>query len=890
MCGPIWAELVSKTYVFVPDQSTVVQTGGIADINETHTISGMFWLHVDFDANTASFDQVDANLSESIYLPTQSLGELFEMYDLNSTEVNETAIKFEDDNPPLGGVEINITVTFMVDSLHLTGSRVDPWPDGFTYDLDAVAVRQPVIYYVDGVNGDDNNDGLSPETAFATIQKGIDTAQDGNTVLVLPGLYLDPDPEVWESIDFLGKNITLTGSDPADPNTVKNTVIAGSVLFNGTEDANCTLTGFSIRDLGNGAIYGNHTHATISYCILSGNGPCGATVIENCDGTISNCLITDNITIYLCGVNPVILGCHGLIKNCTIANNVSGVGVLDGGTTTMQNCIIYYNGDPNELEAQLMVGSEGTLNISYCDVQGGLEGIYNIGDLNWGLGNIDVDPCFFRLGYWDYEPWPCELTEGDYHLKSQGWRWSEHAVHDSHWFYDSVTSRCIDAGNPGSPLRDELLTVLPEDPNNDWGINLRINMGAYGGTAIASMPSHGWALLPDLTNDGIVDWRDLGGQVEDWLSNGDEWPGDLDRNGIVNSVDYGLLAQDWRVKTTWYEPYIVLKIYSDGWGTLLDTIIMGQEGEITISIEEENPYYDPPLYYIYAFREGHYTELYNCEKGETINVDLDPIVPGMANGVIFMTQQWYFDSYLSLTDVTVREGDTVVAQFQTDDQGRFAIDLGPGNYYFEFTFEFEVYFEEVEIQGQYQDFYFPASMVVWKPNIYLYPEETIELDVEILFPHGGQITTAIPDYSDGWHVSVEPSGVIDGQYEYLFYESSQPDYGQYDTGWVVAREGLEDFFSNNMAQTGFNQKEIDDFVDYWIPILTYYPYYAIYPQYNDELDQMIQLEFSTQPQSLIRLIYSVRGLADNNFSLQEPVIPPFAREDFTVAEWGVILK
>ncbi|MHC4501106.1 MAG: right-handed parallel beta-helix repeat-containing protein, partial [Planctomycetota bacterium] len=637
-----------RTYVFIPDQSTVVQTGGIADINETHTVSGMFWLQVDFDANTAFFSEVDANLSESIYLPTQSLGELFEMYDLNSTEVNETAIKFEDDNPPLGGVEIDITVTFMGDSLHLTGSCVEPWLDGFTYNLDAVARhwadaqvvppnptsadvaaitvsgewpdscipdgsdlsvegndiyfnvfsslgevcaavftpweltesvgrlspgtynvyvaldRGPFalmlqftvagcVYYVDAADGNDLNDGLSPEMAFATIQRGIDATIDGDTVLVLPGLYLDPDPDVWESIDFLGKNITLTGSDPADPNTVKNTVIAGSVLFSGTEDANCTLTGFSIRDLGNGAIYGNHTHATISYCIFSGNGPCGATVIENCDGTISNCLITDNITVCLSGIYPVILGCHGLIKDCTIANNWSGVGVLDGGTTTMQNCIIYYNGDPNEIEPQVSVGSGGTLDISYCDVQGGLEGIYNIGDVNWGLGNIDADPCFFRLGYWDYEPWPCELTEGDYHLKSEGWRWSEHVVHDSHWFYDYVTSRCIDAGNPGSPLRDELLTVLPEDPNNDWGINLRINMGAYGGTAIASMGPPGWALLGDLSNDGIVNWLDLGGQAEDWLESANEQPGDLNRDSVVDMIDFAMLAEEWMQEAVWKE-------------------------------------------------------------------------------------------------------------------------------------------------------------------------------------------------------------------------------------------------------------------------------------------------------------------------------------------------
>jgi hypothetical protein len=106
---------------------------------------------------------------------------------------------------------------------------------------------------------------------------------------------------------------------------------------------------------------------------------------------------------------------------------------------------------------------------------------------------------------------------------------------------------------------------------------------------------------------------------------------------------------------------------------------------------------------------------------------------------------------------------------------------------------------------------------------------------------------------------------------------------------VVAVGQLEDFFRNNMAETGFSQSEIDDFVEYWIARLRGYPYYAIYPQYNDDLDEMIRLEFSTPPQNLIRLIYSIRGLETNSLILPEPVIPPFVRDGFTVAEWGVIL-
>lgn len=396
-------------------------------------------------------------------------------------------------------------------------------------------------YYVDGVDGNDSNDGLSPETAFATIQKGIDTAEDGDTVLVYPAEYLEPDPWDPESINFLGKNIKVTSVEPGDWDIVESTVIRGIVLFDGSEGGNCVFTGFSVRDISNGAIYGNHTRATISHCVISGNGPCGATVVENCDGMISNCLITDNLTIYYCGVYPAVMGCHGMIKNCTIANNASGVGILDGGETTVENCIIYGNGDPNIFELQILVGSGGILNISYSDLEGGLPGIANDGTVNWGLGNIEADPCFVRLGSWDYEPWPWGLTEGDYHLKSEGWRLSEYGPW---WVYDDVTSRGIDWGNPGCPLGEELMSI-PRDPDNMYGVNVRINMGAYGGTTEASMAPHGWVLLSDLDNDGATTPVDLGRQVEDWLRFESGLPGDLNHDGLVNGKDYSILAAAW---------------------------------------------------------------------------------------------------------------------------------------------------------------------------------------------------------------------------------------------------------------------------------------------------------------------------------------------------------
>jgi hypothetical protein len=63
-------------------------------------------------------------------------------------------------------------------------------------------------------------------------------------------------------------------------------------------------------------------------------------------------------------------------------------------------------------------------------------------------------------------------VDGDYHLKSQAGRWDPNS---ESWVIDDVTSPCIDAGDPLTPVMYE------PHPRGCF-----INMGAYGGTEKAS--------------------------------------------------------------------------------------------------------------------------------------------------------------------------------------------------------------------------------------------------------------------------------------------------------------------------------------------------------------------------------------------------------------------
>ena len=146
-------------------------------------------------------------------------------------------------------------------------------------------VPEPNIYYVDGVNGNDNNNGLKLETAFATIQKGISTAEDGDTVLVYPALY-------QEAVDFLGKAITVRGvATSAGVPIIENPGDFAVSVCNG-EEPNSILENFVIRN--------------------------------------------SFIALFIAGGSPT-------INNLTVVNNKYGIAAYSGSDPDISNCIFWNN-------------------------------------------------------------------------------------------------------------------------------------------------------------------------------------------------------------------------------------------------------------------------------------------------------------------------------------------------------------------------------------------------------------------------------------------------------------------------------------------------------------------------------------------------------------------
>jgi len=303
-----------------------------------------------------------------------------------------------------------------------------------------------------------------------------------------------------------------------------NLVDSGPVL------TDCTFSENFANHSGAGVYNSENSNPVLIKCTFTENTARHGGGMYNCYNSspnLTNCIFNGNLAEYGGAVKNS--EAISTLINCTLYGNSAefGGGLWNGwsGSAELTNSILWHNSDIGGMAETAQVSDARGSRISvinYCCLQGWS------GTLG-GIGNIGSDPLFVAP------------EDGDYHLKSTGWRWD---TERRRWHYDEITSPCIDAGNPGSPLYGELLNI-PDGPSNLWGTNLRINMGCYGGTNQASVPPHGWSLLADINNDGLVDSKDFAFLVQSWKKNENLQPGDLDRNGIVNSADLALLTEDW---------------------------------------------------------------------------------------------------------------------------------------------------------------------------------------------------------------------------------------------------------------------------------------------------------------------------------------------------------
>lgn len=262
---------------------------------------------------------------------------------------------------------------------------------------------------------------------------------------------------------------------------ITESIIIGNVIANNRVGA---PEGFGWG--GGVLIYNPGNTAYLSYNIITGNfAPTigsGVFIDEGATAYLEHELIYANRCPHDGGAAFYIDGGAGTsratLRNCTIANHQCP-NVANGGNAiyvdpeaeaTVENSILWGNID------DFMLTPGSSLTVRYTLSQEPIS----------GEGNFQADPLF------------ADPAAGDFHVRSQAGRWS-----NGQWVIDDVTSPAIDVGDPA--------VTCPSEPAPNGG---RLNLGAYGDTAEASLSPSSTHCGPDAGTGGSGAFFDGGGDLD----------------------------------------------------------------------------------------------------------------------------------------------------------------------------------------------------------------------------------------------------------------------------------------------------------------------------------------------------------------------------------------
>ena len=174
-----------------------------------------------------------------------------------------------------------------------------------------------------------------------------------------------------------------------------------------------------------------------------------------------------------------------------------------------------------------------------------------------------------------------------------------------------------------------------------------------------------------------------------------------------------------------------------------------------------------------------------------------------------------------------------------------------------------------------------------KPVLYLYPET--ETNVTVKFSHPEYLTTTYPKYNNEWEVIVKPNGDMkgkDGKYYYaLYWDEKRYNEVDFKEGFYVESKDAIKFLEEKLAMIGLNDKERNEFIMYWLPIMESNKKNLVYFELTEERELGNKLIIEPKPDSLLRVSIHIKKV-NEKVSIKEQKLSSFNRQGFTAVEWG----
>ncbi|MDP3734844.1 MAG: hypothetical protein Q8R39_00230 [bacterium] len=176
-----------------------------------------------------------------------------------------------------------------------------------------------------------------------------------------------------------------------------------------------------------------------------------------------------------------------------------------------------------------------------------------------------------------------------------------------------------------------------------------------------------------------------------------------------------------------------------------------------------------------------------------------------------------------------------------------------------------------------------------KPVIYLYPEKETAVRVRV----GADIRESDPPYNDGWSVVAAPDGALvheGAEYPSLFWDGlGRGEFPSISSGFVVAREEVEATLRDHLGKLGLIGREVDDFLDFWLPLMPTTPLTRLTWLGTRDMDKLAALDVVPAPDTSIRVFLVFEGLSERQ-EIPPQVLRAPRRTGFTLVEWGGLLR
>ena len=195
---------------------------------------------------------------------------------------------------------------------------------------------------------------------------------------------------------------------------------------------------------------------------------------------------------------------------------------------------------------------------------------------------------------------------------------------------------------------------------------------------------------------------------------------------------------------------------------------------------------------------------------------------------------------------------------------------------------------EINSGGEHVD-YSSYTIEAKKPIIYFYPNSQIEEVVKLGYPE--KITCSYPKYDkDGWKIIAKPDGTLidinTGRSLYsLYWEGQGSADVNLEEGFVIKGEESAEFLEEKLDLLGLTEREAEEFIVYWLPKLEQNKYNYIRFATTEEMNTYMPLDFSVEPDTLIRVLMQFKGI-DAPIEVKQQEIQTPQRNGFVVVEWG----